>query len=103
MNRTKRLQGPCEECGGILEFPADLIGTTSTCPHCGKTTELRLFTPPEEPTVPRRMIVYVVIALFVLLAGLGGSLVALQKARSMVARQKPAAVQSETNAPSLSP
>ncbi|HOX57645.1 MAG TPA: hypothetical protein P5205_12955 [Candidatus Paceibacterota bacterium] len=70
MNRTKRLKGTCTECGGPIEFPAEMIGATAQCPRCRKQTELRLSAPPEEPVVPRRVIVWtaVTIAILVLAA-----------------------------------
>ena len=47
MNRTKRLTGVCSECGGSIQFQAELIGTVATCPRCRKQTELMLESPPE--------------------------------------------------------
>ena len=34
------LKGACRHCRGHLEFPADALGETSACPHCGETTTL---------------------------------------------------------------
>lgn len=33
-------QAPCRKCGAHLEFDAELIGTSATCPHCGEETLL---------------------------------------------------------------
>ena len=66
MNQTKRLQGACSECGGSIEFPAELVGTMTQCPRCGKQTELLLSAPPEEPSVPRKAIIWTVIAVTIL-------------------------------------
>src|SRR5438093_305476 len=80
MNRTKFLKGPCQSCGGHLEFPAEAIGTSIDCPHCGKSTELVLAAPPEVPTVPRRTVVWTAITILILLLGLPGALMALKRA-----------------------
>src|SRR5271154_4566591 len=88
MSRTKFLKGPCGQCGGNIEFPVELIGTTIECPHCGKPAELLLATPPEEPSVPRRVIVWTAVAVIILGIGLGGALVALHRAKVWAARQK---------------
>ncbi len=76
MNR-KPLTGACSECGMLIEFPADSIGLTVPCPYCGKPTELLLAPPPTEPAVPRRMIVWTVIAGLILAFGLAACLLAL--------------------------
>ncbi len=81
MNRTKYLKGECRECGGHIEFPAENTGTIIDCPHCGKETELLLAPPPEEPGIPRRTILWMVVGTLVLLLGLGASLVALRMAQ----------------------
>jgi hypothetical protein len=88
MTRTKYLKGECQHCGGHLEFPAETIGYTADCPHCGQPTELMLARPPEEPTVPRRWIVLSALAVAVLLVGLGVCLVGLKHFESVVAERK---------------
>jgi predicted secreted protein len=92
----KRLQGPCQHCGGTILFVADAIGTTATCPHCGDMTELTLERPPEQPTIPRRVIVWTVIAVLILLGGLAASFYALKRAQNWSERQKhPPATQAQ--------
>jgi hypothetical protein len=88
MNRTKFLKGECQHCGGHLEFPAEIAGLPADCPHCGQQTDLLLAAPPQEPTVPRRTIVWAVIGIVILGLGLGGALVALKRAERWAARQK---------------
>jgi hypothetical protein len=66
MNPTKQLSGVCSECGGSIQFPAELVGTTAQCPRCCKQTELLLPAPPEEPAMSRNMFVCVVVALVML-------------------------------------
>ena len=62
---TKHLKGECQHCGGHLSFPAEGIGLTATCPHCGQETELFLATPKQESTVPAKAIAYAVIAFLI--------------------------------------
>ena len=88
MNPTKRLSGICSECGGSIEFPAELVGTVTQCPRCRKQTELTLAAPPEEPTVPRKVIVWTVVAVVVLALGLIVTVVELKHLEKLAARQK---------------
>ena len=88
MNPTKRLTGACGECGGPIQFPAELIGTLTTCPRCRKQTELRLESPPEEPSVPRKAIVWTVVAVLILVGGLVAALVMLKRFEKLTAGQK---------------
>jgi hypothetical protein len=88
MNRTKYLKGPCRNCGGNIEFPVDLIGTAIDCPHCGKSTELFLATPPREPTVPRKLILWTAAAALILILGVAGLLLGLKRAQRIAERKK---------------
>ena len=88
MNPTKRLMGVCGECGGPIQFPAELIGTMTTCPRCRKQTELRLESPPEEPTVPRRAILWTIVTVLILVGGLVAALVALKRYEHLADRDK---------------
>ena len=69
---------------------------TTDCPHCGKPTELLLSAPADEPTVPRRTIIWTLIAVLILCAGLGGVMLALKRTETWAARRKthPAATNS---------
>jgi hypothetical protein len=98
MNQTKFLKGECQHCRGGIEFPAESVGLMTDCPHCGKQTELLLAMPKEEPTIPRATIIYTIIAVAVLGAGLAGAMVALKMAQGKVLRNK-AEVVSETPTP----
>jgi hypothetical protein len=84
----KHLRGECQHCGGHLEFPAESIGLQAPCPHCGQQTELLLERPPEEPSLPRRVIVWTVAAILVLGLGLVGAVLALKRAERWAAKQK---------------
>jgi uncharacterized OB-fold protein len=88
MKQTKFLKGECQHCGGHIEFPAESTGLTTDCPHCGKQTELLLALPKEEPTIPTATIVYTVIAIIILGAGLVGAMVALKMAQRKVVHKK---------------
>jgi hypothetical protein len=84
----KHLRGECQHCGGHLEFPAESIGLQAPCPHCGQQTELLLERPPEEPSLPRRVIVWTVAAIIVLALGLVGAVLALKRAERWAAKQR---------------
>ncbi len=85
MNPTKRLTGVCSECGGSIQFRAELVGTMAQCPQCGKQTELMLALPPEESSAPRKGIAWMVIAVVILIAGLIASLIALKRFERLAA------------------
>ena len=88
MRGLKYLKGACQHCGGHIEFPAEMVGTATTCPHCGQQTELLLARPPEESGLPLRAILWTVAAIVVLLAGLAASMLAVKRAQRLVARQR---------------
>jgi hypothetical protein len=97
----KYLKGPCGQCGSNIEFPAELVGTVAECPHCGKSTELLLAVPKQEPALPRRVIVWTVVSVVILGLGLAGAMVALRRAERLAAshKQEPPAAppQADTN------
>jgi hypothetical protein len=78
---TKFLKGECSSCGGHIEFPAEAVGNTADCPHCGKPTELLLAAPPQASSVPVKTIIYAVIAVVILAGGSIGLMVALKMAK----------------------
>jgi hypothetical protein len=84
MSRLKYLKGECAHCGGPIGFPADSIGTTANCPHCGQPTELMLARPKEEPSVPRKTLIWTVVTVLLLGLGLIGAIVALRIAEKRV-------------------
>jgi len=88
MSDTKHLKGECQHCGGHLSFPAEGIGLTATCPHCGQETELFLATPKPESTVPVKGIVYSIIALLILGGGTAALLIRLKHEQRVVAEKK---------------
>jgi hypothetical protein len=92
MNRTKRLKGACTACGGPIEFPAELIGTMTQCPRCRQQTELRLAAPPEEPAAPRKIVVWCVALMALLVLSVIVVVVGLKHFEKEAARQKNRAV-----------
>ena len=96
MNRTKRLTGACTQCGGPIEFHAEMIGTLAQCPLCRKQTELLLATPPAEPLVPRKVLIWTVITCVILVLGAVAVVVGLKHFEKLAASQKKPAVGAET-------
>ena len=92
MNGTKRLTGVCSECGGSIEFQAELIGTVATCPRCRKQTELMLASPAIEPSVSRKAIVWTIITALILITGLVVTMAGLKHFERLAARQRDHAV-----------
>src|SRR2546421_12721644 len=88
MSHSKYLKGECQSCGGRIEFPAEAIGTSVDCPHCGQPTELLLAAPAESPHSPRKAIAWTIIAIVILCLGLAAALAALKRAQTWAARQK---------------
>lgn len=85
---TKNVQGECQQCGGLFEFPAEAAGVVGECPHCGQQTECVLAAPPEERSPLRtKAIVFTVIALVILVGGLIAAQVAIKRAERMVGRK----------------
>jgi hypothetical protein len=88
MKRTKNIQGKCEHCGMSLEFAAESIGSTTTCPYCHRETELTLHVPEVEPTIPKRLMVWTIITVVVLVLGLIGAIIALNRAQSLATEKR---------------
>ncbi len=91
MRPTKNIQGKCEHCGMPLEFAADAIGTTATCPFCRKETELTLSVPEIDSGIPRRLVVWTVVTVVILLLGLLGAFIALNRAKDLANKKQPLA------------
>ena len=91
MMQTKKLLGECQQCGGMIEFQADAVGTMTDCPLCGQPTELMLALPSETDSSGRtKAIVFAVILLVILLGGVGGAMVALKRAQRLSAQRQQA-------------
>ncbi len=97
---TKNLSGECQNCGGRFEFPAEVAGLTGECPHCGQPTECLLASPPEEISlVQTRAVIFTIVAVVILVGGLIGASVALNRAKQMVAEKQGARAQAQTQNP----
>jgi hypothetical protein len=91
MANIKYLKAECQHCGVHIEFPVDQIGLVVPCPACSKETELLLPTPPDEPAIPRRVLVFTSIAVLILVFGLIATLIGLKRAEKWATRRaKPA-------------
>ena len=69
---SKFLKCACANCGGHIEFPAEGIGATIPCPHCGWQTELALETPPVLTARPKRNLKWIIAGGVILLIGVVG-------------------------------
>jgi hypothetical protein len=49
MIEPNHLKCPCQQCGESIEFPADGLGQTAACPHCGSETVLLVAAESETP------------------------------------------------------
>jgi uncharacterized paraquat-inducible protein A len=106
MTRTKRIQGECQHCGGSLQFPAESIGLMAQCPRCAAETELLLALPPQEPLIPRRVMVWTLVTVAVLIGGFIFLLVELKQYEKRAAGQRQKSAASEhavTNVPASLP
>ena len=88
MKPTKYLKGSCQQCDGHIEFPAEMAGLPTTCPHCGQTTELLLAVPPDEPAISHKALLWTATAVLVLGLGLLGAILALKRAQRLVTQQR---------------
>ena len=79
-----------------LEFAADSIGSMAACPCCHQETELTLHVPELEPTISRRLMVWTIITVVVLVLGLIGAIIALNRAQSLaIEKRRSAPAQTE--------
>lgn len=52
MSDTHYLKGPCQHCGGSIEFPSHGMGLAIDCPHCAQKTVLAAPTAATPPPLP---------------------------------------------------
>jgi len=98
MKQTKRLRGICTECGSPIEFPAEMIGGMAQCLRCRKQTQLLLASPPREPSVSRKAVIWTVVTVAILVLGAILLMVGLKRLEDLAGRQKkqPGAAQDGT-------
>src|SRR5208282_498096 len=70
MSTNNFVRSECRQCAGHLEFPADAVGETIKCPHCGQPTELVASVFPNRINGSSRMRLAIVVAALVVVAGL---------------------------------
>ena len=92
MPGNKNLKGECQRCGAYLEFPAERIGLTALCRHCRQETELVLAAPPQEPLIPRRVVVWTLVTVLLMLAALIALLTGLKHLERRAVEQRPRSV-----------
>lgn len=90
MSQNKYLKCACDNCGGKIEYPAEGIGSTIPCPHCGTPTELTLEAPADFSADKSHTSKWIVAGVLILLVGVLGVISAvliaprlLKKARTM--------------------
>jgi len=83
MSAKSFLKCSCAQCGGHIEFPADGIGLTITCPHCAQPTELGLPVPVSVSARPSRSLKWIVAGLIILAVGIVGVAGALLMAQRL--------------------
>jgi len=88
MSEKSFLKCGCAQCGGHIEFPADGIGLTITCPHCAQPTELGLPLPVSLSARPSRSLKWIVAGLVVLAVGVAGVAGALLLAQRLAKKTR---------------
>jgi hypothetical protein len=84
MPATKYLKCDCESCGGRIEFPADGIGSTVPCPHCGWHTELKLENPVVQTAQSSRSLKWIIAGAVILCVGFVAIVAIMVTARRMM-------------------
>ena len=90
MSTIRKLKGPCAHCQGPIEFDVDAIGQSVVCPYCRRQTELHLPQLSEEPTVPRKLVIWTVAAILILVLGLAAALYSLHLLEQRLAQERQA-------------
>ncbi len=103
MSAAEYLKGPCQHCANSLEFPADGVGQTTTCPHCGQTTVLQVditTTDGRDSDARKSSGKLIAVALLLLVIGGGavGVMVFRKPAENAVGNERPPNIASSTEA-----
>jgi DNA-directed RNA polymerase subunit RPC12/RpoP len=88
MTGIKQLKGACDRCQAPLEFPADSIGLTARCPHCGEQTELLLAPPPVDDSVARKVIAWTAAGVLAIAVGVAAPLIGLKFFEKKLAQRR---------------
>ena len=108
MSAAEYLKGPCQHCANSLEFPADGVGQTTTCPHCGQATVLQVdITTTDGRDCDARKSSGKLIAVALLLLAIGGGAIGVmvfrKPAENTVESERPPKIASSTEATPPSP
>ena len=93
------VKGECRHCAGHLEFPAEAVGQTVRCPHCGQLTVLAAAIPPDGK---RRAWVIPVIIGCLMASGLTGAFFLQQKSNHGLISEATPVPSTRSNAPTIS-
>jgi uncharacterized paraquat-inducible protein A len=88
MAHAKHLKGICSHCRGPFEFPAQSIGLTAQCPHCGQPTELLLAPPPADTSASRKIIAWTAAGVLAIALGGAAPLIGLKFFQSKLAERR---------------
>jgi len=93
MASSKTVPGRCKHCGALFEVPAEAIGMATECPHCHQQTEVLLAVSVSiDAGVSRKMVIWTVVGILVLVSALIAAIFAVHMARKLMeekrARQK---------------
>jgi len=83
MESKKKLPGKCSHCGECFEFSVEALGTSGECPFCGEQTKMILTLPNQEPDASRKMILWTVTGIAILVALFLAALFAVHLARQL--------------------
>ena len=97
MSNNNFLKGECHQCAGHLEFPADAVGESIACPHCGQPTTLSAPVPPDKIMVSRRIWLTAAVVVLVVLNGLAAIYFLMKKTGREVIPQTNTAPKAPTN------
>jgi hypothetical protein len=86
MNSTKNVTGQCQHCGGTIFFPAENTGKIARCTLCSRETELVLAVPDTGSPLPKKTIIFTVVAIVILIGGLIALQIAVKRAKKLVSQ-----------------
>lgn len=88
MTSSKTVRGECAHCGAIFEVPAEAIGLAGECPHCHRQTEVLLAVVSLDTAASRKLLLWAIIGILILLAALAACIVAVHLAKKLEERHR---------------